>query len=292
MVVPWPAGGTGDTVTRIVTHELEQHLGQTIVVENRPGANGTIGANVVAKAPPDGYTLVFSNAEVFSIGPSVYTNVPYDAVNDFVPVAPMAKIVHALASRTNLTANSVGELIALAKAQPGNLTYGSWSIGSPAHIGMEMLDGQAAVSMLHVPYNGGPPAFNAIMGGQIDLLILPVGNAAEMRKGGKIKILAVTTSNRIDLMPEVPTLKEQGYDVEIVNHFGFMAPAKTPAKIVQKLNTEISAVLQMPSVRAALKAQGAEPFILSPEDYATFLGAERKRWGDAARRAKITIDLK
>jgi tripartite-type tricarboxylate transporter receptor subunit TctC len=290
VVVPWPAGGTTDIAARVVTQQLSAKLGQPIVVENRPGANGIIGADAVAKSSPDGYTLFVASHETHAINPHVYPKLPYRPIDDFVAIIPFVKVPFVFAGKTVSPASTAQDAVALIKAQPGKFTYGTWGVGSIAQVGMEMIVGAAGLKILHVPFNGGPPAFNALMAGQIDFMILPAGAAEPLRKGGKVKIFGVTTPTRFSLIEDVPTLKEQGYDVDVANIFGFLAPVGTPPAVVRKLHAEIDEILKRADVQSLLKAQGTEVFTLSQEDYARFLVSELRRWGEVIKRANIKIE--
>lgn len=290
VIVAWPAGGIADVTTRVVTQHLSTRLQQPIIIETRTGANGIIGAELVAKSAPDGYTLLFASAEANSINPHIYPKLPYDPLRDFAAIAPFVKVNAAFAGRVGMPATSAKEVVALAQSQPSKLTYGSWGIGSIGHIGMEMLAGNADLKMLHVPFQGGPPAFTALMGGQIDLMLIPAPAAIPLRNSGKIKVFGVTSPERFSLMDDVPTMKEQGYDMDATNTFGFVAPAKTPTAILQKLNLEINEVLKRPDVQAAMKAQGVEIFALSQQQYSKYLETELERWGVVIRRAKIKLE--
>ncbi len=289
VVVPWPAGGTTDIAARVIAQQLAARLSQPVIVENKPGANGIIGAEAVAKAAPDGYTLFVASAETHAINPHVYAKLPYDPLAGFVAIAPFVKVPFVLASKVGVPASSAKEAVAFIQSQPGKLTYGSWGIGSIAQVGMEMIVEEAGLKILHVPFNGGPPAFNALMAGQIDFMILPAGAADPLKKGGKIKIFGVTTGHRFAMMEDVPTLKEQGYNVDVANTFGFLAPAKTPPAVIQRLYTEISEIIKRPDVQSALKAQGTEVFTLTQQEYARTLVSELARWGEVIKRAGIKI---
>jgi len=289
VIVPWPGGGTTDIATRVVTQQLAQKLGQPFVVENRPGANGIIGAQAAAKSAPDGYTLFVASAETHAINPHVYQKLPYRPIEDFVAVAPFVQVPFVFASRADLAANTAREAVKLIQSEPRRYTYGTWGVGSIAQVGMEMIVAETGLSILHVPFNGGPPAFNALMAGQIDFMILPAGAAEPLRKGGKIKIFGVTTSQRFSLVEDVPTLKEQGYGVDVANTFGFVVPAKTPNAAILRLHSAVNETLALPEVKAALKAQGTEVFALSQQDYSRFLASELERWGHVIRSAKIQI---
>lgn len=289
VVVAWPAGGIADITTRAVTTHLSARLKQPVIIEIRTGANGIIGADSVAKAAPDGYTLLFASAEANCINPHIYDKLPYDPAKDFAAISPFIKVHAALAARVNLPASTAREAIELARSQPGKLTYGSWGIGSIGHIGMAMVIDQSGINILHVPYNGGPPTFTAIMGGQIDFMLIPSPAAIPFRRGGKIKVFGVTSPERFSLMADVPTMKEQGYDIDATNTFGFVAPAKTPVAILDKLHYEINEILKMPEVQNIMKAQGAEVFTMSRQEYAKYLVRESERWGAVIRKANIRV---
>jgi tripartite-type tricarboxylate transporter receptor subunit TctC len=290
IVVPWPPAGAGDIAARVMAQQLAAKLPKSVIVENRPGANGIIGVDVVAKSPPDGHTLLLGSVETLTLNPHIYPKLPYDPLTDLTPIAGFAKVLYVMAGRAALPATSAKEATALVEAQPSKLSYGSWGIGSLAHVGMEMIIGQSGLKILHVPYNGGPPAYQALAAGQIDLMIMPAGLAAPLKSGGKIRILGVATGERYSLMPETLTLKEQGYDMEIVNPFGILAPAKTPPAVLRRLEAEIGDILKRPDVQSTFKAQGMETFFLSQKEYSEYLRTEFSRWGNVVRRANIKID--
>lgn len=290
VIVPWPAGGTADILTRVVTQQLTEKFSQGVIVDNRPGANSIIGTAATAKATPNGYTLLSASVETSSLNPHVYLKLPYDPRSAFVPIAPVARSPYVIAGQKGLPAETLKDLTALLKAQPGKHTYGSWGIGSVAHVGMEMIIGKAGLNVLHVPFNGGPPAYSALVGGQIDMIVLPAGMAPGLRSEGKIKVFAVTTANRFWGMADVPTLKEQGHDVELAQVIGFMAPANTSRTIVDLLHAKINEILGQSDVQATLKARNAEGMLLSREQYAAFLRSELARWGEVIQRANIKID--
>jgi tripartite-type tricarboxylate transporter receptor subunit TctC len=260
-----------------------------VVVENKPGANGIIGTNAVAKSAPDGYTMVYSSGAENAINPHVQKAMPYDLLGDFVPITSFSRTPLFLASRRDLPATSVKDLITLIQSRPGELTYGSWGIGSLGHVGMELILRQSNLKILHVPFVGGPPAFNALMGGQIDMMLMPAGAAIPLRKAARIKVFAVTLPYRASFMPDIPTMKEEGYDVNIALTNGFLIPSKTPTTIVQKLSVEIIEVLRKPKVEAALKAQGTELLVLSQQAYGELLRQEQIRWGEVVRSANVKI---
>ena len=290
LIVPWPAGGITDTSSRLLAQGLSIRLGQTVVVENRPGANGQIGADHVAKSAPDGYTLFVASAEPLAINPHVYKSLPYDPARDFVGVAPFVINPFSLVSRPDFPANSVKDIVAAAKQNPGKYTHASWGVGSTSQIGMEMVKAQAGIDLVHVPYQGEAPAIAALMAGQVDLMVLPAGSAA--RQSGKVKVFAVTVPERFFILPNTPTLKEEGYaNIDVFNWFGVVAPAKTPTPIVQRLAAEIQTVLQSPDIKAKYRGMGVDTHApMSQPDFNKFIAAEIARWGEVVKRANIKLD--
>lgn len=291
LMVPWAPGGTVDAVARLVAQKLSDRFKQTVIVENKSGANGAIGTASVATSPPDGYTFVVSNAETHTINPHIYKKLAYNPATDFIAVTPMVKVPFVLVARKNLAVANVADVVALARAQPGKLTYASWGTGSVPQIGMLMLAQQAKLQLLHVPFNGGPPAFNAVMAEQIDLMIMPAGIAEPLMKTGKVKVLAATGMDRYEAMKNVPTLREAGYDIEMSSAVGLLAPAGTPQRIISKIASEITEVMKDPATRDVLRGLGTEPFVLqSPRDYTAYLDGELHRWGRTITAAGIQID--
>lgn len=290
LVVPWPAGGITDSASRMLAQALSPRLGQPIVVENRPGANGQIGADNVAKSAPDGYSLFVASAEPLAINPHVYKSLPYDPAQDFVGIAPFAINPFSLVARPDFPASSMKEVVAAAKQNPGKYTYASWGIGSTSQIGMEMVKRQSGINVLHVPFTGEAPAVTALMAGQVDLMVLPAGSAA--RQAGKVKALAVTVPERFFILPNTPSLKEEGYaNVNVFNWFGVVAPAKTPAPIVQRLADEIAAVLKSDEITSKYRGMGLDvhPPMSQPE-FNKFIASEIGRWGEVIKSANIRLD--
>lgn len=293
LIVPWPAGGGTDAVSRILAQRMSERLATSVVVENRSGAAGMIGAAAAAHAPSDGYTLLVASAETHSIGPGASRNSPYDPIGDFIPIATFAKNPFVLVGRATLSASTTSALVEFAKANPGKLTYGSWGIGSTAQIAMEMFKGQAGVDFLHVPFQGTAPAETALLGGQIDLMVLPVARVLALRKTGRIHVYGMMTASRSNAMDDVPTLQNEGYErMDVANWFGIMAPANTPAAIVQRLVSEVVAIVKAPDVQAQLRAAGVEPFALSQDEFRQFVSTEVVRWGDVIKRANIRLEQK
>lgn len=291
MVVAWPPGGTTDAAARILAQRLNEKLGAPVVVDNKSGANGRIGAESAAKSPADGYTLFFTSAETHVINQHVYQRVSYDAVRDFVAIAPFAVNAFAITSRLDFPAKNVKELISLAKASPGKLTFASWGIGSTSHIGMETFKVRTGIDMLHIPFQGESPALNALMGGQVDLMMLSAAKAEQLRKEGKVKVYGATTAARYFAMPETATLKEEGLDITVANWFGLTAPAGTPPAIVNRIAAEVAAAVKAPEVLSQLRAIGldaAAPTV--PADFDKFIAAESTSWGNVIRSANIRLD--
>ena len=290
LVVNFPPGGAADQIARSVGVPLGEALGQPIVIENRPGANGNIGADAVAKSPPDGYTLLMSSGGAFSVNPHLYTKLPFDPVKDLVPVAAAARILVFLVVRPDLPAKSVDEFVALARANPGKLTYGSPGSGSSPHIAGEMFKRAAKIDIVHVPYKGAAPALTDLLGGQLDFMFDPRIGLPQVR-AGKLRLLAVGSPKRSPLFPDTPTLAEAGmvgFDAD--SWFGFYAPAGVPADILARLNREINRALQTPAVRDWITALGAEAVALSADEFAALQRADRERFGVVVRDAGIKLD--
>lgn len=285
IVVPWPAGGITDSAGRIMAQRLAERFGTAVVVENRAGAAGTIGAEAVARAQPDGYTLLLASAETHAIAPNLRARLPYDPGKDFAAIAPFAINPFALVARPDFPANNLGELIATIKANPGKFTYSSAGLGSTSQIAMETLKGLAGIEILHVPFQGQAPAMTSLMGGQTDLQMLPAGSAQTMGASGKIKVFAVTTHARFFNLPDVPALREQGYEaMNFANFFGLVAPAAAPAAVLQRLEQEVRAVTQLADTRAALRKLGVDSYpVMTAVEFQRFLEDERQRWGGVIR---------
>jgi tripartite-type tricarboxylate transporter receptor subunit TctC len=284
LVIPWPAGGITDSAGRIMAQRLSETMKTPVVVENRAGAAGTIGAETVARAPADGYTLLLASAETHAIAPNMRAKLPYDPQKDFAAIAPFAINPFSIVSRPDLPAKTVKELVALAKAQPGKLTYSSAGLGSTSQMAMEVFKGLAGVDILHVPFQGQAPAMTSLLGGQTDLQMLPAGSAVGLAKAGKVKVYAVTIPTRYFNLPDVPTLKEEGFDMNFANWFGFVVPAGTPAPIAQRLAADATAVAQAPETRTALQKLGVDVYPPMPAaEFQKFLESERVRWGNVIK---------
>lgn len=256
MIVAWPPGGGTDAVARIVAKHLSERLKQPVVIENRSGASGQVGSEYVARATPDGYTLQYTVADSHSINPHVFPKVRYDALKEFAPVAMTGSMPNALAVSTSVPANSVAEFIKLAKDKPGKLTFSSWGIGSGGHIRMQSFIDFTKADLLHIPFQGSGPGFAAVLGGQVDAMMVPLGLAESNYKAGKVKILAVDTAGRYPSVPEVPTFAEQGVPLSFSFWQGVLAPAKVPEPIISLLNKAVAETIADPVVRAELLKVG------------------------------------
>lgn len=275
MVIPFPPGGTLDTVGRLLAQKLGDQMGQPFIVENRPGGNGVIGADVVSKAPADGYTLLF-NASTFTTAPMTMKSVPYEVVRDFTPVALVAKAPLSVAINKNLPITDVKSLIAYAKANPGKMTFAVGSIGSAGHLSTELLKRAGGLDYLIVPYKGTAPAFQDLIGGQIDGFIDPILGSLQYHKSGMLRVVAVTSANRATSLPNVPTVGESIPGYEFYSWYGLWGPAKLPPAITQRLNAEVNKALAT-DMRETLNTQG---LLLTPgsvEDFVKFQQADMER---------------
>jgi tripartite-type tricarboxylate transporter receptor subunit TctC len=292
LVIPWPAGGITDSAGRVMAQRLSDRMSTPVVVENRAGAAGTIGAEAVARSAPDGYTLLLASAETHAIAPNLRAKLAYDPLKDFVAITPFAINPFSVVARPDFPAGNTKELIALIRSQPGKFTYSSAGLGSTSQIAMETFKGLAGLDVLHVPFQGQAPAVTSLLGGQTDLQMLPAGSATALRKAGKIKVFAVTTQARFFDMPDVPTLKEEGFEaMSFANWFGLVAPGSVPPAITQRLATDAAAVLASSETRGMLQKLGVDAYpATSPQEFQKFLESEMVRWGSVIRSANIKAD--
>ncbi len=288
LINPWPPGGPADTVARPLANKLSEALGQPVVMENRPGANGTIGMAFVARAPADGYTLFFSHVGPVAISP-VFSNVPFDPVRDFAPVTQLVSGPIVLVVRPDVPARTVPELLELAKRQPGQISYGSVGPASTTHLAGEMLAMIGGVQMLHVPYQGAAPVVTDLLGGRIHFAFLNFSGALAQMQAGKLNAIALSTERRSARLPDLPTVAETLPGFEVNSWYGIMAPANTPRPIVDRLHREFAAALRVPEISAALEAQGFGIEATTPDQYAAKIRADLARWGDLARATGIRI---
>jgi tripartite-type tricarboxylate transporter receptor subunit TctC len=289
-VVPFAAGGGTDLLARIIAPRLTETLGQPVVVDNRGGAGGVIGAEIVAKAPPDGYTIVLGSPGPLAINPNLQ-RMPYDSLRDFAPIALATVSPFVLVVHPSLPAKSVKELLAIARAKPGQLNYGSSGNGSVAHFSAEQLKALAKIDIVHVPYKGSGPAVIDLMAGHLQLMLENMPTVLPHVRSGKLRALAVGTKTRSSLLPELPPLAEAGVPgYESSTAFGVLAPAKTPSAIVTRLNSEIGKILKSAEARERLTTLGMEPVGGTPEDYAAHIREELGKYGRIVKAAGIKIE--
>lgn len=290
IIVPYSPGGGIDTVARLMAQKMTEQLGATFVVENRPGAAGALGAEIVARAAPDGYTLLASSTE-FAINPSVRANLPYDPFKDFVQISQLASVQFILASHPSVPVQNIKALIALAKARPGQLTYGSSGTGGGPHLAGELFQSMAGIRWTHVPYKGAAPAALAVMSGEIDFAFGATIGLLGQVKNGRLHAIAVTGTKRFMELPEVPTVAESGVPgYNATGWYGFYAPAGTPPEIVRRLHAEATRALSDPEVKEKLARGGNEYVMSSPDDFAVFLRAEIAKWTKVVKDANIRAD--
>jgi len=291
LIVPFPPGGPTDIVGRLVGHRLSEGLGQPVIVENRPGAAGTVGSTAAAKAPPDGYTLLYGSTSTLAIAPSLYHDLAYDPRSAFAPISLVSRGAIIAAVNAEVPARTLQEFIALAKKSPGRLSYASAGSGTPPHLAAELFKSIAGVDLLHVPYKGGAPAINDLVGGQVqaifegEVLLLP------HIRSGRVRALAITGMKRDPELPDVPTFAEAGlpkYDAYFWS--GLVAPAGTPDEIVGKLNGVLVQALNATDSREALTRQGLEPAPTTPTQFAAFIASEVERWGRVAKDSGAKLD--
>jgi tripartite-type tricarboxylate transporter receptor subunit TctC len=291
LIVPFAPGGATDIIGRVVAQHLGERLGQSVVIENRPGAGTTIGNAEVAKAKPDGYTLLFAPTP-FVITQVVYPSLPYDPQKDFTPVALLAVSPFILVTNPAVVpARTVAELVAQARAKPGSLNFCSAGNGTVPHLSGELFKLQAGVDIVHVPYKGGGPAINDLVGGQVAMMFATPIEVIQHVKSGRLRVLGTTAPHRLAAIPDVPTIAESGYPgFEVYSFFGMMAPAGTPAGIVERLDTELAAVMQLPDVRERFAQQSAEANVVDAAAFGRFLTAQRDKWQDVVKRTGTKVD--
>ena len=285
-IVPYPPAGGTDIVARTLTEPLAALLGQSIIVDNRGGAAGTIGTDLAAKAAPDGYTVLFTLSS-HTINPKLYDKLPFDVEKDFAPISLAAMIPQVLAVNPDVPVHNVKELIALARAQPGKLNYASVGTGSPAHIAGELFKLKTGIDMVHVPYKGGGPAVTAALGGQVQLLIVSLPAALQYVKAGRLRALAVTSEARSVAAPDIPTITESGVDCVVNSWYGALAPVKTPPVIVARLQGAFAKVLATPEIQQKLLAQGAEATSSTSVEFDRVIKDELAKWDYVIHEAKI-----
>jgi len=291
LVIGFPAGGPLDQHARLLVDKLQVILGQPIIVDYKPGAGGSVGAETVAKSPADGYTLMLANTGVLVINGALYTKLPYNTLRDFVPLARTAMQPLALLVNNNVPAKTLKEFNDYARANPGKLNYGSAGNGGISHLVPEMFKTATGVFMVHIPYRGSAPAFTDLMGGQVQFMAESIAQAANYHKQGKVRALAVTSKERNPALPDIPTAIESGLEgFEVVGFYGFLAPAGTPKDVVARLSDAMKQVLTNPEVRNKMVSQGADPAFLDSDDFGKFLAAETPRWAAAVKASGAKLD--
>ena len=290
MVVPFAPGGATDIIARIVAQKLADRLGQSVVVENKPGAGTTIGNAEVAKAKPDGYTFLFAPTP-FVISQVVYPKLPYDPQKDFAPVSLLAVSPFILVVNAAFPAKTTAELVAIAKAKPGTITFASAGNGTVPHLAGELFRLRAGVDIVHVPYKGGGPAIVDLVSGQVPMMFATPIEVSQHVQSGRLRVLGTTSLARLAAMPDVPTLSESGYpDFEVLSFFGVLAPAGTPPEIVNRVAADLAAVMEMSDVRERFAQQSAEARVLGPAAFSAFLARERDKWADIVKRSGAKVD--
>jgi tripartite-type tricarboxylate transporter receptor subunit TctC len=288
LVVGFAPGGNTDFVARIVADKVRAQLGQTVVIENKPGANGAIAAEAVAKSPPDGYTLFFTSVGAVAINPGFRKDLTYDSLKDFAPIGLMTRAAPVLVVRPAMGVNSAAELVTRAKQNPGTITVGITGIGAISHLGLELFEAAAGVKFIHVPYRGSGPALADLLGGQVNAIIIDVAVMLEHIKAGSIKVLASTAAQRSEQLPQIPTFVEQGYADAIADNWtGLLAPAGTPPAIIAKLNGAVTRALNEPETRRKIEESGLIVSPSSPAEFADILKSEIERWDRVIREKGI-----
>ena len=290
LIVPWPPGGGTDVFARVIGQKLSESVGYTVVVDNRPGASGNIGAEMVAKSPADGYTIMLATITL-ATNPSMYKSLGFDPIKDFAPITLVAGVPHVLVVSPSLPVNSVKDLVALAKAEPGKLNYASAGGGSPFHLAAELFKLMTGTAIVHVPYQGGGPAITAVISGQVQLTFGNLLAVLPLVKSGKLKALGVTGAKRSSAAPDLPTIAEEGvrgYDFS--SWFGFFAPSATPKETIVKLNQEIVRILNTSEMKQRLTQDGADVVASTPQEFSAYLTSETKKWAKVIKEAGIRAD--
>ena len=290
VVVAYAPGGTTDFAARVTAPKLAELLGQSVVVDNRPGAGSLIGTELVAKGAPDGYTLLMADT-AFGIVPAIYARLPFNVQKDFAPISQVMSVPNALVVHPSVAARTMRELVELAKAKPGQLTFGSGGVGTPLHMAGEQLKVAAGISILHVPYKGAAPAMTSLLGGQITMVFPTLTLAVPQLRSGKVRALAVTSTKRVAALPEVPTTEEAGFAaVNATSWFGLVAPAQAPRAILERLSAETAKVVALADVRERIEAQHGEVVGSNPAAFAKFVAGEIANWTKVAKAGNIRAD--
>ncbi|HUC49212.1 MAG TPA: tripartite tricarboxylate transporter substrate binding protein [Xanthobacteraceae bacterium] len=287
VVVPFGAGGAADIIARLVGDKLAAALGQPFVIEDRPGAGGNIGAAAVARANPDGYTLLMSGSPTHSVGPYLYKNLSYDPMRDVPPVAMLAVAPNLLVVNASLPVHSVADLVALARAKPHSVTYSSAGVGTSGYLAAELLKASANLDISHVPYKSGPEAVTGVLSGNVTFMFFTVPSLLPQVEAGQLRALAIASAQRSPLVPDVPTIAEAGYpNFDVIAWYGLFAPRGTPAPVVARLSSEVQKILARSDVRAEMAKLGAEPHYLSPQGLTDYVATESPKWGPLLKNIK------
>ena len=291
IIVPYPAGGTSDILARTIGQRLSESLGQPVIVENKPGANGNVGAELVAKGAPDGHTLLLADIGALAISPSVYPTLPFDPAKDFAPVTMVAYSPHILVVHPSVPANSVKELLDLAKSKPGKLNFAISGVGGAPHLAGVDFAMRSGIDWTYIPYKGGAQAIADVAGGQADVTLNGMLATYPLVQGGKLKLLAVSSAKRVASIPDVPTIAESGLPgFETGSWQGVVAPAHTPRDVVAKLNAEILKIVNAPDMRDRLGKQGADVRTNTPDEFAAFIRTEKAKWAKVVKDANIKVE--
>lgn len=290
IIIPFPPGGSAEAQGRVIAQKLSEMWRQSVIIENKPGAGTTVAANFVAKAPPDGYTLYLTYVLAHAVSASMYSNLPYDPLKSFAPISLITTVPYVIASQLAVKANTLRELVDLARAEPGKLSFSSSGTGAGPHLAAEMFLSRAGIQMLHVPFNGASPAINALLGGQVDLTVNDASVLPYIR-AGKMRALAVTSAKRWSQLPNVPTVAESGFPgYEAVSEGMILAPAGTPKAIVKQINAALRVAMASPGVQRLLAVQGVEPEVSSPEELEARLKSEVVKYGQLVRQLNLTVN--
>jgi tripartite-type tricarboxylate transporter receptor subunit TctC len=291
VIVSSGAGGTADILARMIGERLAPALGQPVVIENRPGAGGHLGAGLVARAEPDGYTLLMSGSPTHSVGPHLFKRLTYEPMRDVPPVAMVAIAPNLLVTNASLPARSLNDLVALAREKPGQLTYSSAGNGTSGHLAAELLKNMARIDMRHVPYKSGPEAVTGVLSDDVNFIFFTVPAVLPQVEAGKLRALAITSAARSQLVPNVPTVAEAGFSgFEVLAWYALFAPRETPKPVVAKLSAEIEKIVHLPDIRDKMVQLGAEPKYMSPEQLTSFVSIESPKWGQLIRESGASAD--
>jgi tripartite-type tricarboxylate transporter receptor subunit TctC len=290
IVSPFPVGGIADTFAREIGKKLTEAWGQPVVIDNRTGAGGNIGADIVAKSAPDGYTLVIGNIGTHAVNVSLFPSMPYDTIKDFTPIVHVLDAEGLLVVNPQIKANTVPELIALVRAEPGKLSYGSGGLGTTSHLAGELFKSMTKVDIVHVPYKGNVPAITDLLGGQTAMAFATMPTVLPHVRAGKLRPLAVLGTTRSPALPDVPTVAESVPGFEVSNWIGLFAPAGTPPAIVARINAEVQKIMRSPEIQKRLETEGAKFIPMSPEQFAAFQKAELGKWAKTIKEANIKVD--